>query len=231
MHKLLKTLLVFLLPLGSLQGQQFFRISADFSIKEKADNGAVNLTVGKVYYDKNQKKIIYRVSFPQKGEWVIYDTLTYEFKDNNLVKTSKSLALAEFSVFHLALSGTLDNFGLRESPFLLEKIEKEDSLLLATWIARDEKLRLAMGKVIISKKDRKLNGIAFFKPDGTLAGRQLFRKYINHKGLDFPTEIIQFQKTPKGEAKQITTFSKIVVNEAGNNALYQYKLPPAKSKP
>ena len=52
-------ILIFLLPPVILPAQQFFRIRADVSVKTKLSTGEQNLTMGKIYYDRNEKKIVY----------------------------------------------------------------------------------------------------------------------------------------------------------------------------
>ena len=205
-------------------GQHFFRMSADFSIKEIRADSSVNLTVGKVYYDKNIKKIIYRVSFPKAETWVVFDTSVYMFQDGKVKERIKSSSIAEFSIFHLALNGDLHEFGLKNTPYKLSYVSKEDSLVIAIW-KPDARLSKAFGKIVLSKLKRRIYGIAFYRPDGKLAGRQIFRKFTHVKGCDFPTEILQFQNSPKGESKQITGFKNIKIDQANDPKLFDYTLP------
>jgi hypothetical protein len=207
-----------------LLGQHFFRVSADFSIKEIRADSSVNLTVGKVYYDKNIKKIIYKVSFPKAETWVVYDTSVYMIQNGKVKERIKSSSIAEFSIFHLALSGDLHEFGLKNTPYKLSSVTKEDSLVIAVW-KPESRLSKAFGKIVLSKLKRRIYGIAFYRPNGNLAGRQIFRKFVTIKGCDFPSEILQFQNSPKGESKQITTFKNIKIDQANDPKLFDYPLP------
>ena len=44
--------------------QEYFRISADFSVKSKLASGEQSLTMGRVAYDRNQGQILYHMNFP-----------------------------------------------------------------------------------------------------------------------------------------------------------------------
>jgi len=59
-------------------------------IKAKSPTGEQQLTVGKLYYDKNVKQIVYDVSFPEKEIWVQRDTVLYNRQFKNNWKTTNS---------------------------------------------------------------------------------------------------------------------------------------------
>ena len=121
-HKLL--LLLILIP-KLLLGQQFFRIEGNFSIKEKSDLNA-QLTIGRFYYDVNIQKIVYDVSFPEKQTLILYDTTFYQMNGTQIIKISKAANIAPFSIYHLALTNTLTNFGLDGSIYEIEKVENDN---------------------------------------------------------------------------------------------------------
>ena len=156
MQKKIILILFFIFPLV-LFSQNFYRIKADFTIKQKNADGSSSLTVGKVYYDKNYKEIIYDISFPEKEIWVTKDTLLYKFADKKLLNKKKVPAIAEFSIFHLSLNGTLNNFGLESSPYTIGTVEKEKGMVLTTWIP-PANMEKNLGKVVISQKEKKYLG-------------------------------------------------------------------------
>jgi hypothetical protein len=212
-----------LLP-GKILGQQHFRIKADFSIKEKNADSTVNLTVGTVYYDKVIKKVIYDVSFPRKETWIIQDTAVYKIVNGKVIEKVKATSIAEFTIFHMALSGSLGEYGLKEMPFKLTSVEKEDSMIIATW-KPEEKVQKMFGKIVMSKVNRKIYGIVFFKSNGKIAGKQFFRKYKKIAGVDFPTEVMQINYTPSGTNQQITSFKNIVIDQANDKKLFDRAIP------
>ena len=87
--------------------QQFFRIKSDFSIKQKNADNTVSLTIGIAYYDKLAKKLVYKITFPEKETWVFKDTTFYVFKNDKFVTKKKSILIPEFSIFNLALNNKL----------------------------------------------------------------------------------------------------------------------------
>lgn len=206
-------------------GQQFFRIKADVSIKVKNSDGASHLTIGSVYYDQTVKKIIYKITFPEKETWVVYDTLFYKIVDEKIIERKAIPSLTEFSIFSLALSGRLADFGLKNSNvYNMSKVEKEDSLVITTW----EPLRAMakiLGKVVVSDKMKKLFGVVQFDPTGEIVSKQLFKNYKNINGLEFPTEIIQITNPGAKENYQVITYKNIEINELTDDAVYNYYLP------
>lgn len=228
MRKLIKSLLVLaliiLLPENSF-GQQFFRVSADFSIKEKITDGTSKLIVGKVYYDLSAEKIIYDITFPEPETWVLQDTTLYRFQSNELLGKTSSFIIPNSSFFHYTLSGQLANFGLKDSGYTIIDVTKQEEQILTTWEPKDEKVKNLMGKVIMSNLDKKLQAIAFYNPNNDLLSKQFYKAYINVSGCEFPTEITQINYHDQGQNYQVTTYKNVVINEKGNEIIYDYKLP------
>ena len=215
--------LLLLLP-GKMLGQQHFRIKADFSIKEKSADSTVNLTVGTVYYDKVIKKVIYDVSFPKKETWIIKDTAVYKIINGKVIEKIKATSIAEFTIFHMALTGSLNDFGIKDMPFKLATVEKQDSMVIATY-KPDVGVQKLFGKIVMSRVKRKIYGIVFFKSNENIAGKQFFRKYKKIQGVDFPTEVLQINYTPKGTNQQITTFKNIVIDQPNDKKLFDRAIP------
>src|SRR5687768_11112644 len=136
---------------GPVLGQQFFRLKADFSIKENLPDGTAVLTMGTVYFDKNARKIVYDISFPKKVVHVLADTMAYEIENGKLVSETKAQNLYQFSIYNLALSSNLHNYGLSNNGiFKLSNVEKEDSLVISTWSPSIKRIAELTGDVLIS---------------------------------------------------------------------------------
>lgn len=212
-----------MLPEVSL-GQHFFRMKADITIKEKFDGDKSSLTIGKVYYDKNIKKIVYVNKFPEKETWVIKDTLLSKLVDGK-IKSSHQLPFSpQFTIFHMSLSGSLKNYGLEDSNFKIDGVEKEDGMVITTWRAEGANI----GKVVISQKDKKLFGVAFFNSKDELMGKQFFKDYQSVKGFEFPSEIVEIYYSEKGENYKVTTYKNIIVDDTGEEYIYDCYIPAAK---
>lgn len=231
-----------LLPANS-RGQRFFRIKADLTIKEKLGDTAYQLIIGKVFYDKNIGKLVYNISFPKKGTWVMNDTSLYIIQNDSVTGHRKIPQINKFTIFHLSLNGKLDNFGLdpENGPFTISSVEKEADLVISTWIP-PEKYREDIGKFVISQKNKRLFGMVVINANDKVISKQFFENYQNFRGLGFPTRIVQFnyiappeEENKKGNKKlqpskekkhiKITTFENVKVNETGNEKMYNYSVP------
>ncbi|WP_162416342.1 hypothetical protein [Cyclobacterium roseum] len=215
----------FLLLPGIISGQQFYRLKADFSIKEKLADGSSQLIMGKVYYDKVSEKIVYDITFPEPEIWVLKDTSFFRMKERQLLDRKRSFLIPESSFFHFTLTGQLSDFGLKDSPYKIEQVEKDGEMVISTWEPDDTKLKEAMGKVIISNIDKKLNGIVFYNTEGKMLSKQFYQDYINVSGCEFPTEIIQITYQETGQNYQVTTYKNVVINQNGKEDLYNISIP------
>jgi hypothetical protein len=207
-----------------LYSQQFFRIKAEFSIKSKGIDGSQQLTMGTVYYDKTSKKIVYITKFPEKEIWVSSDTVMYKIADNKVIIRQKIPAIAEFTIFHLSLNGQLADFGLKNSTFKMDKVEKDKDLIITTWLPPDQ-FKKFIGKIMISNKEKKLQGIIFFNSKGEILTKQFFSKYINVKGFEFPGEIAQISYLNGKEGYEMTTYKNIIINDFKEDHIYNYSIP------
>ncbi len=207
-------------------GQQFFRVKADFSIKETLPTGKSNLTVGTVYFDRISRRLVYKINFPQKETIVVNDSIFYRLLDGNIIEKKPSLNILNFSIYNLALSSKMSNFGLEGNQmFKLINVAKEDSLIISTWSPAIEKLKEITGNVLISQKKKQLFGLVFFDKDGKILSKQFYEEYKNFKGLEFPGTITQINFFEGKEFYKITTFKNVVVNDMNENTIYNYSIP------
>lgn len=216
-------ILIFLLAPVILPAQQFFRIRADVSVKTKLSNGEQSLTMGKIYYDRNEKKIVYDLSFPEKSMLLTTDTVTYRIVDNQIIQRSFNPSMAEFSVFHLALSSHLPEFGLKRTQYAITEVVKEGEMVISTWTP-PSKLADDLGNILISVIDKKLFGVVFFSPDGEVISKQFYENYVEQDGLAFPGRIIEISFSEEGENYQIMSFKNLVLDELENNDLYTFSV-------
>ncbi|MDQ3192885.1 MAG: hypothetical protein M3Q58_14930 [Bacteroidota bacterium] len=200
--------------------QNYSRIRADYTIKEKAESYS-SLSKGTAYYDKFNKKLVYDTSFPEKEIWVLKDTSVIKLIEGKVAERIVAPAIPEFSIYHIALNGNLLNYGLKDSYYKLHKVEKEGDLIIATW-KPDEKLSNIMGNVIISSKNKILQAIIIYNTKGEIISKQNYKSHININGLIFPTEIIEVVYTPEGNKYKQTLYTNIKVNELINEKMYNY---------
>jgi hypothetical protein len=201
-------------------------MKAEFSIKENLPDGKQVLTMGTVYCDKNARTIVYKLTFPKQGLYVLTDSASYEIENDKIVKQSKAYNLYNFSIYNLALSSGLYNYGLTTGEiFKLTNVVREDSLVVSTYSPAMKELKKYTGDVKLSTRNKQLYGLAFFDNAQKLLSKQFFTKYTNYKGFSFPGEILQINYINGKEYYKVTTYKNVVVNAANENELYNYAVP------
>lgn len=227
--------LIFIVNL-SASAQQFYRFKADVSIKDKLATGSYRLTMGQVYYDKIYKKIVYKLKFPNKETIVVQDTTMFVINDKNIITNSNhTFLIPEFTAFHLALTGKLSDYGLKpksneKSIYKIGKVEKTEKGILTTWVPAEDAFKKTFGNIKMLNVNKRLDAMIFYNPAGKIISQQYFKKYINNKGVEFPTEITMISLNEKGEKNiQLTTYKNVVIDQNTEDEIYRYKLPLTKS--
>jgi hypothetical protein len=212
--------LLFLSVCGS-EAQSFSRLRADFTVKVKETGGAQSLTMGHVCYDRSVKQIIYHVRFPEKETWISADTIMYRMVQGQVVSRTTVPSIAEFTVFHLALSSQLQSFGLDKTRYKPEKVTREGEQVITTWVP-PEQARGKLGNIMISTRNRQLAGVIFFDPDEKILRKQFFEEFQLVSGISFPGKIIEINFINGIELYQVTMFKNIVIDERENDSDYYY---------
>jgi len=207
-----------------MESHYFYRISTDFIIKAKAPTGEQQLTVGKLYYDKNIKQIVYHISFPEKEIWVQQDTVLYKIVNSKVISRQRIPSGIEFSIYNLVLNGNLADYGLKKTKFKIKKVEKEDGNVISTW-EPPASLKKYMGDILLSNVNQQLNGIIFKNITGEIVVRQFFKNYTNVKGLSFPKEIVKENYVNGQKIYELTEFTNILINDVSVENTYNYKIP------
>jgi hypothetical protein len=222
----IKYILILFFPFSLIQvnPQFFFRIKTDFVIKAKSATGEQQLTVGKLFYDKNIKQIVYEISFPEKEVWIQKDTILYKIVNSKVIGKQRIPAGLEFSVYNLALNGNLTDFGLNKTKFKIKKVEKGDNSVISTWEPPPESKKY-FGDILLSIVNQQLAGIVFKNSTGEIVSRQFFRNYIKVKGLFFPQEVIRENYINGQKNIELTNFSNILINDLSGENEYDYKIP------
>lgn len=208
-----------------LSGQEYFRIKADFSVKEKDPDGNSRLYTGRVFYDKTRGEIIYDISFPSRELLVVRDSLIIRKSEGEGEKILPNLGNNALSIFDLSLNGHLDNYGLDRLGFVLDSVEIAEKMMISHWIP-PQKAEAFLGEILLSQEDRKLTGVVYLSPENIALQKQFFRDYALTGGLTFPREMIEVKYDQGKEFYKITSFENVEVNDLGNDASYRYDLPP-----
>lgn len=234
----LKHFFLFLFLFTSSTGfaQKFYRFKADVTVKDKLANDTYRLTMGKVYYDKIYQKIVYDLKFPKKEILVVQDTTMFKINDKGLLESSnRTLLMPEFTVFHLALTGKLFDYGINamkseKSIYKVGDVQKTDKGIKTTWVPADDYFAKYFGNIVMLNKDKRLDAMVFYNVEGKIVSRQFFKKYTNAKGIQFPQEVTMISYGEDGTKNiQLTTYKNVVIDQPDEDEKYRYRIPITKS--
>jgi len=220
----LSTLILFLLVVPALGQQAYTRLEADFSVKEKKEDGTLGLTMGRVFYNQAHQRIVYRVDFPEPEVIIATDSVLYRVRDDSIAAQLPSPNMVSFSVLALCLRGDMPYFGLDASPYEMAQAEREGELVVSTW-SPPEAWQEFKGDIVVAQKDRQLHGLISYGPEGNMLGRQFFRKYVAIQGLQVPTEVIAYTYFGEETQTRITTFREPQLNQMTDDTYYLYPVP------
>lgn len=218
------TVWIGLLPLPLWGQQAFTRLEADFSVKEKSGEGEQRLSMGRVYYDQAQARLVYRIDFPEPEILIATDSVLYRLRGDSIFAQLPAPNMVQFSVLALCLRGNMPYFGLDESPYEMEAATREGELVISNWLP-PEAWRSYKGKIVLAQQDRQLHGLLSYGPEDELLGRQFFRQYVETGGLLIPTEVIAYTYMGEQPHTRITTFRQPLLNQMEDDTYYLYPVP------
>jgi len=217
-------ILFFIIVSFSAFSQMAYRMKADILTKTRLVDSTFQVSKGKLFYDKNYRKIIFDFSFPQKEKIVLFDTLMYNFREDTLFSLNKNLLIPDQSLFSFILAGKMSNYGLEDTKFTIKGFEKKEDMVITTWLPPDP-LKKFFSKVLIATKNKLLYSITVVNKEGKVINRQILKKYITQQGIDVPSEILIATYPEKGGSiYQVINMENIVINEQKNNNLYDKDL-------
>jgi len=206
------------------RAQQFHRIKSDYTIKYKDPKGNEILQKGVLFYDINSKKIVMKNGFPVREILVQTDTTIYQIRNEQILASTRTYAMVDLSIYHLALIGELNKYGLDKAGYTLDTVKRDKGLVLSTWLPPQNANKF-LGRILVSSKEKQLFGIIFLDPEEKIIAKHFFRDYININGFEFPTEVLVITYENDKEIFNLTKFTNITINESGNEEYYNYKIP------
>ena len=213
---------IFLFPLV-FNGQQYYRLKADLTVKKKNADSTFQLVKGSFYYDDIVGKLNYQHVFPQRETFIMQDTNVYQFSDGKYLGRSFSMSQPKTSFFALLLHNNTSNYGFENTNYELSDVEEDGGLTIATWMP-PKGLRDKLGKILIANRDGILHGLVFYNIEEEVLSKQFFEEYFNVDGIDFPTRVTQLFYKDGTEFFQVTTYKNIIVDEKNNDDLYDFPL-------
>jgi len=204
--------------------QIHYRVSADFTIKET--NGNIdNLSAGKIYYDITKDILVYNMYFPEKLDWIIHDTSFFIFREKIFESRYTIPKINTENILYLSLTSNLNDYGISNTDLYdLVKTVKEDELVISTYKPKTQKLSKVLGKIIISLKEGKFNGIVFFSPEEEILKKLIIQQSQMISGILLPSKILEINYRNNNETYKITSFSNFKLNETENEEYYNYDI-------
>lgn len=223
------TLLTSLLFVMASQGQSLQRIEADFSLKESDKLGNKKLSVGKVYYDKNIRVVVFKITFPYEEVLCIHDEGITRYKADTVYSNVIALGLIDFNIFNLFLNGNLDYYGLKQSPFDLKDVEQDNQKIISTWVNKRNK-DSGIGKIMLSQEDKAITGLITFNVNDEIVSKQFFEEYIDVSGFKFPSQVIQYLISGPEKEVRISNYREVKINQYDQRSPYDYHAQHSRSK-
>ncbi|MCB0665440.1 MAG: hypothetical protein KDC80_06435 [Saprospiraceae bacterium] len=213
--------------LACLQSQDYFRFRSNFTLKEISSVGDTlerRLIIGTCTFDNKINKLTYNLSFPHAEQWVIQDTFVYTLREGKLVETTTAPYITEHSIFKMLLAQSLNDFGLIKSGYKIESVKRLEDQVYITYLPPDEYLD-ALGPLVLIKEKKLLKGVIYYEPTGNMMFRQQLADYQVIDGLPIPGELTHIVEKDGKSIKRILTFEDVIINEVGNDDLYDYPIP------
>ena len=214
---------LFILAGNSLFAQEFYRFKADYSIKITDNTSKPVMKMGKLYYDKNVRKIVVKNGFPVKEMIVYSDTSVYFIRVGRIVKKMRNLAPVDLSIFHLAMNSNLMNYGLDKAGYVMEDLARDKGLVIVSWMPNNI-FKDKLGKILTSTKGKQLYSVVFLDKNDKTISKHIFQKYVNINGFEFPSEVVRIFYDGDKERYEITSYRNIVLNEKGSDEFYNYQI-------
>lgn len=218
----------FILSFSQIAGAQtqYYRLEADFSIKEKNADGSFSLQMGRAYYDIKAKRVVYQLDFPRKETLITTDTASFRIRDEGETERHAMPGFVEQSIFHLILKGNLRSFGLHNSALTISEVERENGLVISSWVATNPDQKNGFkGKILVSEKNHRLFGVVSLDEKGDVLSKQFYENYSNVNGIEVPGKVIYITYFDGKENYRILELKSPQLNVAGKQNIYFHPIP------
>lgn len=202
--------------LGISQSKQ--RISAIYSIKEIDTLGQNKISMGELFFSNSSRMLRFEQKFPDCRSYILQDTILQINKQDSKQRISLTKGLIDYNVYNLILSGSLQDFGLSKSGYVLSKVREEEGQIIMEYTP--PKALTTVSKIELVKKEGKLEGFIVYNEKGALLSQTFFREYIVKDGVLIPMKIVQFVHYGNKQSKKITTLKDVKINETTRIHLY-----------
>lgn len=215
--------LIFTFSAFLTQSQNVSFIECDYSFKSYISDDNQKLVLGKIFFNCLTKELILQNSFPVNDCIYLHDTTLMQYKNDTLINKLTIPDLMKYSIFEMAIEGTLINFGLKNSDFEVSDVYFSENKLITTWTLADKNAEIA--KIITSNSDNKLDGMILFDKKGNITNKYFFDYYITNNGISLPCEIIRITYSENTEYYEITNFKNHIFNSPETFNIFDFYKP------
>jgi hypothetical protein len=192
------------------------RIEADYSVKEILGDSNQSINLGKVFFDLNQKTLIYSQKFPEVQLIVFRDTAIYRIKGEEVFAIHASSLTIDFSIYNLILSEGLGDFGLKKLDYEVVDLKESGDKIISKWAHP----KTGNAYVVISEANDKVDGVVLYDGKDNVVLKQFFRDYIKVGRLYFPSKIYELVEGKERVYKKMTSHSNVKINDFSDEDQY-----------
>ncbi|MFT6855579.1 MAG: hypothetical protein ACJA0X_001553 [Cyclobacteriaceae bacterium] len=191
------------------------RVEAEYTIKEVSSTGQKNLIIGKVFYDINRAKIVYKQYFPSEQILVFQDSVIFQLTKDSTHQRAALPGIINFSIYHLILTQSISDFGLDKLGYDVVDVKEVGENVVSKWMYKD-----IQGYILVSQKGLQVDGVHFYDEEGKLVFNQYFKDYDLIGRHEFPLAIYESNHGRSETIKKITTYKNIKIDDFSDEDNY-----------
>jgi hypothetical protein len=202
------------------------RLMATITTQEYKE-GHTTTTKNNFFYQSNGKVLTqfvephnFIVSINRQGEYQVYDPNT-----NVLSQGQNDSYRSDILFFNHFLSNRVNDLGLRDLGFVLDKTSFEEQLMITEWSPNTVTGDVAF-KAVLVHKDHLPIFLGYEKLDGTPIRKMFFYNYQAIANVHLPTTMTEIHFFDNGDSTvSRTKYSDILVNEFARSNYFDFEVP------
>lgn len=196
MKRIVLSLSMLFVLLTAVHSQSYYRLSGQFSIREimqypQNDSLATFLTMGHVDYDKNKSQVVYDISFPDRENWYISDSVFYKIIQDSIAERYSVPHLMNMLDFDMILSEYDHDFLFQQMGCDLEDVRQEGDFIYKLWHYPDYQNLDVFKYILVQSDNFHTIALAYMDKDRNIISKQFYEEYDIVDGLDMPHSIEQ----------------------------------------
>jgi hypothetical protein len=204
-------LLYFILTVSLSQAQTAISYTSKFTILEKNEiTLKQSIIKGNVSFNKETNETNMLISFPEKQNWKIIDSILYKYHNDSLISESKVNNLQEISIFKELLNMRSNDFGLKDMGFKESNITREGTEVFIEWTPPNGYDKF-MSKATTSLKNNLLQGVVITDIENKDISSIFFEDYEVINGIPVPKVVKQHVQGQQMNLYKVIKFSDVEI--------------------